>query len=293
MKLPTRLLWAGFLALSIGSSSWATLIGNDFNGNLYDVNLSTGAATNERSTGISNLAGIAFDASGILYGIAIQLDSASLYRINPTTGASTLIGSSPVLNPFTDNFSEGDLRFDPVTGTLFGIDYVSVPASTPVHKIFTINTATGAISNFANLPCFNNSCVVDYSALAADTSGRLYLLDTASIDPFGHLIVATGTPFSPVSDVLLSRPLGAYAGMDFDPVSGSLYVADGGTGGGSLYTLNPATGVLTAIGSLGVSNGLAGLAFSPVPEPGSLFLLGCGALGILALLSYKKLLGKV
>ncbi len=279
LRLYTWIAGAGLVANLFCTSASASLIGNNFAGNLYDVNLTTGAATNVRATGISNLAGIAFGPGGALYGLSVQPLSESLYRINPTTGASTLIGSSPVLNAFTDEFNEGELRFDPITGTLYGIEYVTVPASTPVPEGFTINPTTGAVSNFFQLRCFNNSCVVDYSGMAFDTSGHMYLLDTQSIDPFGHLIVANASPFNVISDVRLSGPLGNLAGMDFNPVNGNLYVADGGIGGGNLYTLDPATGTLTLIGGLGLSDGLAGLAFSPtVPEPASLSLLAFGAL---------------
>lgn len=272
-----QLLRAALLGTAFCSFSWAELIGNDFSGVLYDVNQTTGAATNPRPTGISNLAGIAFNSSGVLYGISIQAQSESLYRINPVTGASTFIGTSSVFNSFTDSFDEGDLRFDPLSGTLFGVEYQSVPFSIPVPEGFTIDPATGGISNLFRLPCFNNSCVVDYSALAINSLGQLYILDTASIDPFGHLIAGSGNPFTTALNLNLSGALGDLAGMDFDPTTGTLYVADGGTGGGNLYTLNPANGNLTLVGSLGLTNGLAGLAFSPaVPEPGAFSLLIVG-----------------
>jgi hypothetical protein len=282
-----KLLRAAFLGTAFCSFSWAALIGNDFNGILYDVNQTTGAATNPRPTGISNLAGIAFNSSGILYGISMPDGglTESLYTIDPVTAASTLIGTSSVFNTFTDQFFEGDLRFDPVSGTLFGVEYLSVPSPLPVPKGFTINPATGGISQASlfNLPCFNNSCLVDYSALAINSGGQLYILDTASLDPFGHLIVGSGNPFTTTLNVNLSSPLGNLAGMDFDPTTGTLYVADGGTGGGHLYTLNPANGDLTLVGSLGLTNGLAGLAFSPgVPEPGAFPLLIAGIAGLFA-----------
>jgi DNA-binding beta-propeller fold protein YncE len=78
----------------------------------------------------------------------------------------------------------------------------------------------------------------------------------------------------------LSLDLGAVAGMAFDPATGTFFVADGGSGGtDSLYTLEPATGVLTLRGAT-VPGGLAGLAVNPVPEPTGLTLAGAGALGL-------------
>jgi len=56
--------------------------------------------------------------------------------------------------------------------------------------------------------------------------------------------------------------LGFTGGMDFDPESGALFVADGGNlGTDTLYTLDPDTGVLSPIGPLGETFGLAGLEF--------------------------------
>lgn len=296
MGLNRWLLGAGLCVVACSNSASATLIGNDINGNLYDINLATGAATETVSTGISGLVGIAFNGSGVLYGLSFTAVTESLYRINPTTGASTLIGSSSVVNQFTDNFSGGDLRFDPATGTLIGIGYVTATGGAPpaITKGFTIDSSTGAISNFFNLPCFNNSCVVEYDALAIDQTGKAYILDTASLDPYGHLVVANADPYSELSNVNLNHPLGEYAGMDIDPTTGELYVADGGTSGGSLYTLNPTTGALTLIGGLGDPDGISGLAFAPsVPEPGSLALLALGGLGALVVRFRRILVAEV
>jgi PEP-CTERM motif len=282
MKLRFCILTATTLGISLlnSGSAGAALIGNDYSGNLYDVNTATGAATNARSTGISNLAGIAFSPGGILYGLGISTagTNVSLYTINPTTGSSTLVGTSAPAN-FNDAYGEGDIHFNPVTGTLYGIEYSRFQngGSPPViQQLFTISTANGATSNFNNLPFFNNSGVVDYSGLTFDSTGKMYLLDTASIDPFGHLETGSASPFSISTDVKLSAALGSFAGMDFNPANGSLYVADGGVSGGSLYRLNAATGGLTLVGSTGLAQGLAGLAFTPTPEPGTIALLGMG-----------------
>jgi hypothetical protein len=269
---------AATLAVSLQFAEFAKagLIGSDLSGNLYDVNVTTGAATNARPTGITDLMGIAFGPGGVLYGLgsSTSFQNVSLYTINPTTGASTLVGSSANA-AFNDSYGEGDLRFNPVTGTLDGIEYGrfqngNVP--NVIQQIFTINPASGATSGFTNLPFFNNSGVVDYNGITFDSTGKIYLLDTASIDPFGHL--ETGTVGS-LTDVKLSAALGTEAGMDLNPANGTLYVADGGTGGGHLYTLNATTGNLSLVGSLGLTNGLDGLAFTPTPEPSTSALLGC------------------
>ena len=116
----------------------------------------------------------------------------------------------------------------------------------------------------------------DVSGLAFDAAGTLYALDTGA----DALLVLDPADASTLATTPLSAPLGAVAGMDFDPGSGVIYVADGGTGGqDALFTLDVATGVLTTIGPLGLESGLSGLAV--VPEPGALVLAAtaCAVLG--------------
>jgi hypothetical protein len=78
-------------------------------------------------------------------------------------------------------------------------------------------------------------------------------------------------------------------GLAYDTENDVLYLNLGdGPGGDSLYRLNTTTGLATLVGPNGPTegDGIDGLAFIPspaqgvVPEPGSLALLGLGALGL-------------
>ncbi len=64
----------------------------------------------------------------------------------------------------------------------------------------------------------------------------------------------------------LSPALGIYGGMDWNQIGGYMWVADGKDPGSAyaghrkLFRLDTTTGVLTAVGSLGLSHGVTGLA---------------------------------
>ncbi|GAB1538540.1 hypothetical protein NUACC21_12020 [Scytonema sp. NUACC21] len=107
----------------------------------------------------------------------------------------------------------------------------------------------------------------DFSAMAFDSQGKLYVLDTLNerlftVDP------NTGRVFTGVN---LNIKLGPGAGMDFNPATGQLLVADGEvlspyfgarTANIKMYTLNPQTGNLSLVGVLfNASDGLVGLTF--------------------------------
>lgn len=230
---------------------------------LYDVDPATGAATNPRSTGLDRAVGIAFSGDGTLYGLtnAAASNPNALYTIDAVTGAGQFVGITGL-----SNIIEGDLAFDPIGDLLYGL-YELDGAS---RRLFTLDRGTGtAVPLPGTLPG-------DPSAMAFAPDGTLYVIDTT----LQTLMTVDKTTGLSTGSVALNVTLGSAAGMTVDPDSGTFYVADGESDGtDKLYTLDVVTGQLTEIGSTGVSEGLAGLAY--LPEPSALPVFGVGAVVML------------
>ena len=250
----------------------AQLIGVSFSdGLVYDVNAQTGVASNprlftENSMSLTLYAGVEFAADGSLLLATVQANPtfpSRLFSASLGTADATLIGAVGA------QVGEGDLALDPLSGDLYAVGLTGSIAPFTLLRI-DLPSSTATVVGTIGLS--------DISAMAFDAVGTLYAIDTGN----DALLVLDPSDASTLSSVALSEPLGALAGMDFDPATGTLYVADGGTGGSdALFTLDPATGVLSEVGPLGLSNGLSGLA---VPEPGAAALavaavvtLGCVA----------------
>jgi len=233
----------------------AQLIGVSFSdGLVYDVNAQTGVASNprlftENSMSLTLYAGVEFAADGSLLLATVQANSifpSRLFSASLGTADATLIGAVGA------QVGEGDLALDPLSGDLYAVGLTGSIAPFTLLRI-DLPSSTATVVGTIGLS--------DISAMAFDAVGTLYAIDTGN----DALLVLDPSDASTLSSVALSEPLGALAGMDFDPATGTLYVADGGTGGSdALFTLDPATGVLSEVGPLGLSNGLSGLA---VPEP--------------------------
>lgn len=236
----------------------------DSNGSLWTIDQGTGAASDGVVAGEALIFGIAADADGSLYGLVGRLGPLAnhLVRIDPATGAISDIGHTGM-----DVF-EGDLAFDPTTGDLYGIQHG--PADLALY-LFRIDkqTAQGTI-----VGALNPTRAADFSALAFDPGGDLYVLDTSN----ERLLHVDESNAAILGSVPISVPLGAGAGMAFHPDSGALFVADGlADGTDTLYDANVATGNLTPIGPLGLSDGVQALTF--IPEPGSAAAIAlCGGL---------------
>lgn len=252
MKLAVQVFIAivfGILAFGSSSPGMAAarasvepMLGCDLWGTIYDVDRTTGAATNPRDTHIMPLAGIVESNSGVLY--ALTTGVSSLYRIDKTTGNSSLIGVTGVW------VIEGDLAFDPSTGKLYGLlEEVQYPAYG--QYLLEIDPATGSaerVGAFTELG--------DYSAMAFHSDGRMFVLDAQNPE----LLEIDPATASVLRSVGLSVSLNWTAGMAFDPISETFYVVPGYNNGNSpLYTLDIETGILTPVGLLGVPDGMTGL----------------------------------
>ena len=136
----------------------APLYGNSWDTpTIYDVSTATGTATNPRvvTPVLSNLAGIAYN-NGQLYGLGYTTPSVTgtvLVRINPATGANTIVGPTGLQAVF-----EGDLDFHPTTGGLYAIQQVSGQ-----YQMFQINPNTGTAFGLTTV---TGASFLDLSAMA-------------------------------------------------------------------------------------------------------------------------------
>ncbi|MEM1181587.1 MAG: LamG-like jellyroll fold domain-containing protein, partial [Acidobacteriota bacterium] len=253
--------WCSVLALLAASPAAAEvqcLYAIDIGGNsshvttLYDVDPQTGQASNPRSTGMPGAIGLALGPDGFLYSVTLNFlnQPSALYRIDPVTGASTMIGQLGL----SGSLNEGDIAFDP-NGTLYGIGNQL--------KFFTVNTSTGAATSLPNVGGYN----ADYSNLAFDGGGTLYALDNTI--SAGQLTNTWQTINPGSGAILTSQNLSYFAGplggMDYDGDADEFLIIDSkfpGTslpGTNSLYRVD-AQGNRTLVGSLGVNKAFSGLA---------------------------------
>jgi hypothetical protein len=223
------------------------------------------------------LIGLAWGPDDKLYGVSAGdapagYQSNSLYRIDPSLGTTTLIGSTGL-----GWLHEGDLATDPLSGTIYGIDRERLfrfPGLTA-----TSANPTAQIVGSLHFPPFSTNW--DVSGLAFDPAGRLYALTQTSTQagPPAHLIrldldhVANGE-VPVISSTMLSRRFAGLGGLEF--VNGALLYADGGDksviGPGSqnaymysLYAINMSTGAVSARGPTNLPDGVSSMVVCRTP----------------------------
>lgn len=140
----------------------------------------------------------------------------SLYTINPTTGAATLVGPT--------GFSHmTGLDFDPTTGILYGV--ASTGFSGAPQSLVTVNKNTGAATLVALLSGAGTSGVPDISF---SLSGQLYGWFESG-DTLGQIDKNTGAVTLLPGSVSTSN-----TGLGFD-AAGNLYMK----AGNNLYSVDP------------------------------------------------------
>jgi len=181
-----------------------------------------------------------------------------LFRINPITGAATLVGTYGL----TGSEEIRTLAYDMVSGKLFG-------TSDPSNVLYEINPNTAALTLVGTVG------IASLGGMGADSLGNLYGVkeDTGGI----YLIdKVTGTP-----TLVSTVPVTSMSDLAFRPEDGTLFGITHTVPPEtyrSLYIIELATGTATRLGYTTLNEqSMAGLAFGAfVPEPGAGILLLAG-----------------
>jgi hypothetical protein len=261
-------LWVGIAAF-VGAPALASeLYSVDFPAaaTLYRMD-QTGGTANPigpvGNDGIGDLTSDTREATATLWGVRIGgVDRpGELITIDPLTGAET--DSVNISIDTTATNQPGyitSIAFDPVSGVLYGNTTVGFGAA--FDALYKIDPLTG-VADFIGRITFENVFALGFSQ-----TGDLYGIADATDDLIGISVLSGNGTF--IADVDLS--------LSFDiasrPEDDAMFLVDSGTS--SLYTLDVTDGTVTSVGPYGDSPNLVGLAFSPIPEPGTLLLIAFG-----------------
>jgi len=210
-------------------------------GRLYQIDVNTQTVALIGNTGFDRLGGIAFNASGTLYGVSGGSSAqGTLLTIDPNTGVATVIG--PISDP---NLGVDGLRFNS-QGVLYGSAYdtingvgVLVTIDPSNANILSSLTLMGSGNSFAAGIAFDPTDVLYGSR--GNAAGRLEDIDLV------NQVTGEMTPIGPMEAVISDIVFAA---------DGTLY---GSSPTGDLYSINPVTGAKTLLFNTGINN-LAGLA---------------------------------
>jgi hypothetical protein len=161
------------LAVSPGGG----LFGTDYQGNLFSVSKTTGAATLIGSTGLGDIEGLTFRGTTLIGTNFSDLGGpTTVSAIDTTTAAPTTITS----------FSQGPVRAMALVNT----NTVDVASDSPTSQsLVQVNLLTGTNTSLGQLPSSGAALI---AALNFGTDGVLYALD-----PFGNefTIASNGAGF--------------------------------------------------------------------------------------------------
>lgn len=177
---------------------------------------------------------------------AIDFRSYNLYKVDTTTGATTLVYLT-VPPPGVSSDSWNGMAWDRTTNTMYA---VTSGGRTPVTSLVTVNldtaetTLVGPITGVGDPSA--GTVVID---IAVDADGLMYGVDLVT----DSLIAIDKTTGAAETLGSLGFDANYSAGLDFDDTTGTLYFAgyDFGAGVDGMYTIDTHDGHATPIGPIG------------------------------------------
>jgi hypothetical protein len=267
-KLGIGIAAIGCAALMVASASATELFSVDYAGaaTLYRMDQVAGTAGAIGPVGVSNIGDLTSDtrpATPRLWGVQINAGETAdeLVTIDPLTGGAT--GSVAISIMTTATNQPGhmtSIAFDPVSGALYGNTTVAFGAA--FDALYKIDPVTG-VADFIGRITFE-----DVFALGFDQSGKLFGIADATDELIGIDLVTGNGSFIANMQVSSSFDIASR------PEDDVMFLVDSGSN--FLYTLDTGNGNLTGVGDYGAPLNLVGLAFSPIPEPGTLLLVALG-----------------
>ncbi|MEM7411121.1 MAG: PEP-CTERM sorting domain-containing protein [Myxococcota bacterium] len=260
-----RTLLASLLAVLVlqpVSASAARLLGAGWQGNLFEVDPTTGDTVPiPRGPATTfGLAGLAYDVgSDRLFGMNLALGG--LTEIDPQTGDVTLVGQF-------SSFVPVGLAFDPVGEVLYSIDLSTDVFSSTTSQLIQVDPATGAGTAIATIPSRQ------IRSLVFDESTGLLI----GTDWLNQALVAID-PTTGVDTVIGIHGQSELRGLTFDPQDGTLFGVNPFTN--ELLTVDPTTGGTQFVGTLEAGADPIGV-LEFVPEPASLPLVSLGLAALCA-----------
>ncbi|MBX3192784.1 MAG: DUF4394 domain-containing protein [Labilithrix sp.] len=218
------------------------------------VKLITGLATNEKLLGVDFR-----PANGLMYGLG---SSSRIYTIDRTTGEATVVGDGAAFTPAVAGQAHGfdfnpvadrirlhtdvdqDLRIDPNTGKVAGVDAPLAFATGDVNEGQSPNVVGTAYTNSVN---------------PAPATTVLYAIDSTR-----DLLVRLNNPNDGMIQTLGSLGIDVDQAAGFDITGAGVAYAVLKVGPETaLYTIDLTTAAATKVGVLGYPVGLTGIAVEP------------------------------
>lgn len=257
-------------------------------GSLVILDQTTGTVTSVvgHPDNVARLTGIAFDSGGSLYGSTLGAipfppppgpSTSDLIRINPDTGALISTVGAITEGAAGPAISMADLAIQPGTDTLYGIR-APVDGLGGAGRLYTINKRTGVATLVGDTGHF-------FGSIAFAPNGTLYAL-TADLGAQGAEInPALLTLNASNGAVLNTVTADAFYGAFGIRPDATLFVGNGDES--QLFTMNPLTGVTTALSGTTGTNFVGDIDFrnvsaAAIPLPPAVLLalpgLACAAL---------------